>query len=377
MNEGQGPLQGHPERLTISVDPEQYGSFCEAVVGCVGVGVLVVAPDGAHLLMNADMRRMMSYGFVEGHLGEAGQVGEVYTADGKTRLEVEDLPSTRAMRGDSFTDLRVVVGPQSGPRLVLSMTARTLVAHDGDILGIVVVASDVTALSEALDVKDRFVANVSHELRTPLASIIGFLALVLDEPDGISAEVRTHLTIVQRNSERLMTLLGGLLHPVTLGAHLEMNRAPTYISPLAEHAIASARPQADSVGVQLNLAADPIEPITVDGARLSEVFDNLISNALKFTPRGGRVDIRLEDNDNHVRIVVSDTGRGVDAADRDFIFNRFFRSARTEENVSAGVGIGLHIAHEIVTEHGGHIHVQASPDGGAEFVVVLPRESAP
>jgi signal transduction histidine kinase len=221
--------------------------------------------------------------------------------------------------------------------------------------------------------KDEFVATVSHELRTPLTSIRGYLELI-DEDEGVSPESREYLGVIQRNSDRLLSLVGDLLFVAQDDAgQLELALAPLRPRELVEEAIASARPTADARQIRLVAHVEDIPDISGDRARLSQLLDNLLSNSLKFTPTGGRVDVRLKlEPDGSTAFEFQDNGIGIPKPEQDRLFKRFFRADAAMNDAIAGTGLGLSIVKAIAEAHGGSVSVESDEGEGATFRVVLP-----
>ncbi|MGH2920476.1 MAG: sensor histidine kinase [Gaiellaceae bacterium] len=233
-------------------------------------------------------------------------------------------------------------------------------------------------LRELDRLKDEFLSLVSHELRTPLTSIRGYLELVLDEEAGeITPEQRRFLKAVERNSLRLLRLVGDLLFVAQADAgRLTLQRAKVDMSALAADCVEAARPVADQKSISLELASGPVPALVADRGRLAQVLDNLVSNALKFTPEGGRVEIRTSAVDGHVVLEVDDSGIGIPAEEQPRLFERFFRAAAATEQAIPGTGLGLAIVKAIVEAHGGRILVESKPNAGTTFRVELPLSVA-
>jgi signal transduction histidine kinase len=229
-------------------------------------------------------------------------------------------------------------------------------------------------LRELDRLKDEFLSLVSHELRTPLTSIRGYLDLVLDEEAGeLNPEQRRFLQAVERNSGRLLRLVGDLLFVAQADAgRLALERAKVDVSALAADCVEAARPHAHQRAIDLRLAAVPVPALVGDRGRLAQVVDNLVSNALKFTPEGGRVEVRTSANGNYVRLEVQDSGIGIPAAEQPRLFERFFRAAAATDQAIPGTGLGLAIVKAIVEAHAGRIEVVSAPDQGTTFRVELP-----
>jgi signal transduction histidine kinase len=222
--------------------------------------------------------------------------------------------------------------------------------------------------------KDEFLSLVSHELRTPLTSIRGYLDLVLDEEAGeLNPEQRRFLQAVERNSGRLLRLVGDLLFVAQADAgRLSLERAKVDLAELAAHCVEGAGPAASEKSVTLVLRANPVPALVGDRGRLAQVLDNLVSNALKFTPAGGRVEVRTFTEGEAVILEVEDTGIGIPAADQPRLFERFFRSSVADDQAIPGTGLGLAIVKAIVEAHAGLISIQSREGKGTTFRVDLP-----
>jgi signal transduction histidine kinase len=230
-------------------------------------------------------------------------------------------------------------------------------------------------LRELDRLKDDFVASVSHELRTPLTSIRGYLELLRDGEAGRLTEGQgVFVEILERNANRLMRLVGDLLFVAQIEAgEVALERAPTEVEELVREAADAARPAAVHEGIELDLDFDAgIGELYADRARLGQVLDNLISNALKFTERGGHVGVRTFRRDDALVVEVSDTGMGMTKEDVGQLFQRFFRTASATEQAIQGTGLGLAIVKAIVEAHGGVISVVSVLGRGTTFRVELP-----
>jgi len=219
--------------------------------------------------------------------------------------------------------------------------------------------------------KDEFVSSISHELRTPLTSIAGYVELLLEEESDEAK--RGHLGIVERNADRLLALVSDLLFAARLQyGRVELDRSPVDLKALVTQAVESAGPRARAASVQFGVKTVDVPEILGEPAKLAQLLDNLVSNAIKFTPRDGRVDVRLALRGATVRIEVSDTGIGIAERERERLFDRFFRAQSALERQIQGTGLGLYISKAIVEAHGGRIGVDSAPGQGTTFVVELP-----
>ncbi|MDX6440344.1 MAG: hypothetical protein QOE43_73 [Gaiellaceae bacterium] len=233
-------------------------------------------------------------------------------------------------------------------------------------------------LLELDQLKDRFVATVSHELRTPLTSIHGYLDLVLHDDAGeLSDEQRKFLSIASRNTDRLRRLVQDLLLISELDAEeLDFDFRDLDLPAVALESIESARPQAAAAGISLELVGDGPMRLMGDRVRLGQLLDNMISNALKFTPRGGSVSVRTTHSNNSAVLEVEDTGIGIAADEQKHLFDRFFRTRAAGEQAIQGTGLGLSISQAIAHAHGGLIEVTSEEHVGTTFRVAFPAIAA-
>jgi signal transduction histidine kinase/HAMP domain-containing protein len=266
--------------------------------------------------------------------------------------------------------------PRTG-RIFTRYVARLDEAEVG-LHGRIVVLSDVTARREVERMKDEFSALVSHELRTPLTSIIGYLELLRDDAEGngddpAARQRAQFLRVVDRNARRLLRLVGDLLFVAQVEAgKLSLEEGDVDLEAVARESVEAAAPRARDGGVELTLEAEPAGTVRGDGDRLGQALDNLVSNAIKFTPAGGRVVVRLGRDGDTAVLEVSDTGIGISEADMQQLFQRFFRTQRATSAAIPGVGLGLTIAQAIVHGHEGRISVQSLDGEGTTFRIELP-----
>ena len=284
---------------------------------------------------------------------------------------------------------------RDGSRVDVSLTISPIRDADGAIVGVSTIARDVTVekrvrtereqlvaelaaqnerLRELDRLKDEFVALVSHELRTPLTSIRGYLELVLEgEAGDLTDEQRQFLGVVERNAHRLLGLVGDLLFLAQVEAgKLSLEIGAVDLAAIAAESVETGRPLAEEKDVTLTLATGPLPLLAGDRARLAQLLDNLVSNGVKFTPAGGRVDIRVRSQRGNAVIEVRDTGIGIPAQEQEHLFERFFRTAKATEQAIPGTGLGLAISKAIVHAHGGRITVASDEENGTTFRVSLP-----
>jgi signal transduction histidine kinase len=229
----------------------------------------------------------------------------------------------------------------------------------------------------ALDqMKDEFIASVSHEFRTPLTSIRGYAELLQDA--DLPAEQRDFVNVIDRNSARL----AGLVEDLLLMAQIQTGGLPldldeVVLNDLIARAGEAAKPFAASKRIDLDVGMEP-ELVTAqaDAERLGQVLDNLVSNAIKYTPDGGGVSIKMTHTGDAATIAVSDTGIGIPEAEQAQMFSRFFRTSNARESGVDGSGLGLAITRGIVEAHGGTIGFDSVEGVGTTFRLTVPLSLA-
>ena len=218
--------------------------------------------------------------------------------------------------------------------------------------------------------KAEFLGSVSHELRTPLTSILGYAALLQDDADE---QTRKHLDVIERNASRQLRLVEDLLSIARIQAgEFEVVRIPVDFAEIVELGAEAARPDAERAGLGLKVDVLGPVPLQGDADRLGQVVANLVSNAIKFTPAGGRVEVALRSDGRRARLIVADTGPGVRSSERTQLFDRLFRGEDARETEVSGAGLGLSIARSIVEAHEGRIDLAEGTGSGATFEVALP-----
>jgi PAS domain S-box-containing protein len=235
------------------------------------------------------------------------------------------------------------------------------------------------AAEEANRLKDDFLATVSHELRTPLTAMLGWLQLLRSGRLSEEKHARA-LETVERNARAQAQVIEDLLDiSRIITGKLLLEPGPLDMRNVVEAALESTRPLADTKGVklELELGAESL-PMCGDAGRLQQVVWNLVSNAIKFTPQGGRVTVQLRPLDGSVELRVTDTGVGISPAFLPHLFERFRQQDSSSRRAHGGLGLGLAIVHHLVELHGGQVSAHSPGTGlGASFVLQLPREHRP
>jgi PAS domain S-box-containing protein len=238
--------------------------------------------------------------------------------------------------------------------------------------------AEVEAARELDRLKTNFVNAISHDLRTPLTSILGYAEFLEDEIGGpVSPDQRRFVVEIVKGARRLEHLVDDLLDFARFDAGtLKLKVEGCDLAGTVDETLRSLRPQV--LGADLQLEADlPAQPVTVwmDCQRIERVLINLVNNAIKFTPPGGRITVRASLKPDHVRYEVVDTGVGISPADLPRLFERFVQLG--DGATKGGTGLGLSISKAIVEAHHGEIGVESAPDAGSTFWFTIPLQAEP
>jgi two-component system OmpR family sensor kinase/two-component system sensor histidine kinase BaeS len=229
-------------------------------------------------------------------------------------------------------------------------------------------------LQRGEQIRREMTADIAHELRTPLSVIQGNLEAVLD---GVYPADAEHIQPALDQAQLLARLVEDLRTLALAEAgQLSLDRQPTDATALVKRVVASFEPKAADKRVTLTVDAPPSPPpVHADGQRIAQVLTNLLGNALRYTPEGGRVDARLQTESRSVLIAISDTGPGISTQDRPHIFDRFYRADKSRSREGGGSGLGLAIARSIVEAHGGRIWAESKTGQGTTITFTLPISS--
>ncbi len=249
---------------------------------------------------------------------------------------------------------------------------------DRELVGLATILNDMfSRLEGAFERQSRFTSDASHELRTPLAVIHSHAELALSKP-RTAEEYRETLAACLKAASRMATLVDGLLMLARADAgRLDGQFREVDLRSVVEEVVDQYRPQAETSRIALSTSLDEPAPVRGDPALLARVSSNLLSNALRYTPAGGRVHVALSaaGGDGAV-LAVEDSGCGIPAEDQDKVFERFFRADKARSRSQGGNGLGLAICKTLVEAHHGTIGFKSAPDRGTRFEVRLPLAGA-
>jgi PAS domain S-box-containing protein len=363
-----GQFQDITDRKIQEEQLRKERDFSASLIASMQDGVYVMSPEGEVLEVNARICALTGYSREE--LVGATPPFPFWPEDDHPALAAglrEALASSCGAERD------VVVKRRDGT--LLPVIASMAPLSDGDrITAFVATVKDVSERRRLEQMRHEFAALASHELRTPLTSVVGYLEAVTEGEAGpLEPEQARLLAVAERNAKHLARLVEDVLDVTRADAgQLNIERQPLDLGALAEDRLEAARPSAETGGLELVLeAGDPVG-VVGDRRRLSQVMDNLLANAIKFTPGGGRVTVRASAAGAEAVIEVADTGIGMSAAEQERLFERFYRAEGALARQIRGTGLGLAIAREIVLAHGGTITCASAEGAGTTFRVVLP-----
>lgn len=338
-------------------------SRLEAVLLSMFEGVMVVDISGTILLMNQTLKDFL--------LVKEEPIG-------KRPLEVIRNIEIQEIVGRA---LKLNQGLESCEISVLFPEEKILLVHATPIIrneateGAVLVFHDITELRQLEKIRQDFVANVSHELRTPVSSIKGYAETLLEGALEDKKNAKEFLKIIHSDSDRLARLIDDLLDLSKIeSGRLRMGLKPCATRPIVERVVSGlSRQVADkSIAITIDMPKD-LSKIMADEARIAQVLLNLIDNAVKYTPREGKITISAKEKNVFVQIDVSDTGVGIPEKVLPRIFERFYRVDKARSRELGGTGLGLSIVKHIIQAHNGEVFVQSVEGQGSTFTFTIPK----
>jgi PAS domain S-box-containing protein len=313
----------------------------------------------------------------------------------RERWSEEDDVLSKVARGDVVDHFETVRQHKDGSLLDVSLTVSPIKDDTGRIVGASKISRDISERKRAesdhlraeeerarlLDwtqaanrAKDEFLAILSHELRTPLNAILGW-SEVLRQGRSDEETMQRGLQAISRNVKAQVRLIDDLLDVSRIASgKMRLEVRAVELAPIVVAALETIGPAAEAKRLRVTTVIDPSGTVLGDPDRLQQVVWNLVSNAVKFTPKEGRIQVAVTRINSHVEITVSDSGKGISPDYLPFVFDRFSQADTSMRRQFGGLGLGLHIAHDLVELHGGTIEASSEGEGkGATFVVKLPR----
>jgi signal transduction histidine kinase len=377
LRDESGAVTGHLGTVTDISDRKRaeeelarHASLLRAVHDASPDGICLVDLRGDVLLSNTALDHLLPWDRVpDASLHERTEaIAELTTDPSAFRA------ASAALGGNPVTQVpdEFELAP-SGAVLQRHTRPVTLEGAPEAVFGRLFLFRDVTAERRAERAKDEFIALASHELRTPLTSIQGYVELLQEtEDEPLGDRQRRHLAVVMRNARRLSLLVDDLLTVARADAgRLGLAVSDLDLGELVRDCVQASGPAALERGILLEGSQPPARG-RGDRARLGQVLDNLVSNALKFTPPGGRIVVSARAEDGGNVLEVTDTGIGISADDQSRLFERFYRTSGAVAAAVPGTGLGLSISKMIVEAHGGLMEVHSTEGEGSTFRVVLP-----
>lgn len=362
-------LRRQAGRLTATLNrhSDQDRRTTEILNG-IDTGIAHISDSGAVLAVNDAYSRL--YGLDPLNPTLPARSVE-YTGLRGMPVPFSERPFARASRGETFSDASVWLFTAGGEWRALSVTAKRLAARGDEESSILLLVHDVTALTYAERERERFTAMASHELKHPLTVMIGNAELAL-ELDDMAPRTRERFEAIVGASERMLKMTESLGSTSRRGFSGRDEVDDIDLRHILLDSVASFRPTAAAGDIEIDVHADEPLWVTADGFRLRQVVDNIVSNAIKYTPRDGRVRIVGLIEDDTVALVVSDTGIGIGADDLPLILTPYFRTAEAKKT-TGGTGLGLGISNDIVRAHGGTLGIESEAGVGTTVTVRLPR----
>jgi len=362
-------LEEERRRTLFDLSTEQ--SRIRTIVESLPNGVIVTNNQGRVVLMNQEAQKSLclseSYGIggrIEDYVSDGKVCDFIHSQCGGETLDREDIASCEMQVEDG--------------RFFLVRTSPVL-GSEGEYLGAVVIFVDISAIKRLDLLKSEFVAKVSHELRSPLSTIHEQMAMVLQDMLEQEQSERDHriLARAQEKTRGLISLIEDLLDLSRLEAGVAyQDWQPVQVEELLSRLVEFSKSRAEDKKqrLKLDLPEEPLPAVKADPKALESVFDNLISNAIKYTPEEGEVAVRVHSDTGQISVEVQDTGFGIDPKEQERIFERFYRVKNERTRSITGTGLGLAIVKGILDDLGGRITLSSEPGRGSCFTVLLPAQ---
>jgi len=374
----QAAIAVHNARLYQDVTEEQQR--LAAILDHSADGVMILDANGIIRRFNKALARMTGW-TPENAVGQAHDAVIMFKrVDQGERLTVafqHGWPHERP--ADAPPDTLYVEGDlqrSDNSLLSVGVTYAPLLDEHGALKNVIANVRDITNFRQAQELKSTFISIVSHELKTPVALIKGYAGtLRRDDAHWDPSVIQESLAVIEEEADRLTGLIENLLAASKLQAEgmRLTNIGDVDLSMMVRRAIDRFKTQTQTHTLSVTFSPD-FPTIQGDEVRLRQVIDNLIGNALKYSPHGGKVSVRGQFDDQQVTVAVSDQGVGLTTDEQERIFERFYRVDDALTRKTQGTGLGLYLARAVVEAHGGQISVQSESGKGSTFTFVLPRE---
>jgi PAS domain S-box-containing protein len=371
------------ERLGVMLRTQRAeGAKLEAIVEGIADGVLVLDANRQVILMNPAAARTLGLdaSVVEGRhlreiLGRAESTVDQVLAQQLYDKLVTGMEHFSSLETSREGEHRSLDFRMEANEKVVEVNLSPVSLTSSELPSLVIVLRDISREAEVERLKNEFISTVSHELRTPMTSIKGYTDLLVNERVGTLSEQQRHFVLViKNNADRLTALVNDILDISRIETgRLKLQIEPLDLTQLINHVIDSIQGQMVEKSLNLTIDLPPVlPPVCGDESRVTQILENLTSNAWKYTPEGGQITIRARVVNDFVQVDVTDTGIGIDSKDLSQIFDRFYRTEQAEVQAVDGSGLGLSIVKMFVELLGGRIWVESELDQGSTFSFSLP-----
>jgi two-component system phosphate regulon sensor histidine kinase PhoR len=341
-----------------------HKSHLEAVFLSMFEGVMVLDSQGAIMLMNQPLKDLLHVT----HDPTGHRPLEIVR-----NIDIQDIIETSLRTPSSLISKEIVLFFAQDEK-ILRVHASSI-QYEGKAEGVVLVFHDISDLRRLENIRKDFVANVSHELRTPVATIRGYAETLLDGALDDKENAKEFLRIIHADSERLSLLINDLLDLSRLeSGKIIMDFKPSHLRSLVDQVLIRLNVLAQEKRITISNQIPENSPsVLADQASISQVFFNLIENAIKYNNPEGKIVILAQDKENHVEIRIEDTGIGIPPDEIPRVFERFYRVDKAHSRQLGGTGLGLSIVKHIIKLHEGEIFAQSRLGEGSTFVLTLPK----
>jgi signal transduction histidine kinase len=359
------------ERLTSVA--QRRAAELQAVFDTMVDGVFVCDAEGQLTIINPAGESMMKLvATLQGTEPQAGLAAfaGMRRPDGSL-VGYENLPIVRALAGNVVLLDDAVCTPPGGPTVYLRTSAAPIRDQAGQIVGAVAVVRDVTELLELDRLKDQFLNLAAHELKTPLAIMKGYAQILLRQPGAVPDANRRMLEAINRGTDRISGVVNDLLDVAQLEqGQLKLEKENVDLAALVEQVVN----EMSLIAPNHRLRVIRSEPVVIKGDRyrLRQVINHLVENAVRFSPKGGDIDLAVDVRGPEAVVSVEDHGVGIPKGKQPRLFQRFYRAHADTPHDYGGIGIGLYIAKEVVLRHGGRMWFESEEGKGSTFYFALP-----
>lgn len=364
-------LRSERERSLRDVATEK--SRVKTIINCMGDGILVCDRDSCIVLANPAASRMLE-------IPESRLLGN-YVSQSNLHSELSRIIEDSLKTEDSaYTSISQELSIGDSREMFLRAHTAPVRNDLGEIMGSVTVLQDISHLKELDKMKSEFIAMVAHELRAPIATVEQQLTVIIGGMAGeLNEKQQQMITRAKERTRSVLTLIKDLLDFSKIEAgKMVQYKEPLSLAEVIPRVVEAMKADAEGKNIRIEIL-HPLSGsiIQADQNSMEGILNNLISNAIKYTPDGGRVTISLDDDDSFVKVSVTDTGIGIKGEDIPRIFDKFYRVKSSDTRQIVGTGLGLSIVKSIVDAHMGTISVESTEGKGTTFSVLLPKAADP